>query len=164
MKTLYLVRHAHAGWNNANMGDFERTLSGQGRREASAMASRLLGRGFPPGAVVSSAAIRALETAEIFGSVLGFRIETVREEPAIYSGDVETLAGIVASLPEEAGAAMLFGHNPTISLYGSWLAGKPFAEMDTCGVLRLDLPAATWSAVAGGSAATASYLSPGRRQ
>ncbi|NTV02341.1 MAG: phosphohistidine phosphatase [Chlorobiaceae bacterium] len=164
MKTIYLVRHANAGWSNANLPDVERTLSGQGRLEAGEVAARLAEKGARPEIIISSPAVRTLETAEIFGEVIGFGTDLVTEEPEIYSGDVAMMVGIVAKLPQECESIMLFGHNPTISMYGSWLSGKTLGQMDTCGVLRLDLPVKHWSDAKQGRASTAWYLCPKRRQ
>jgi phosphohistidine phosphatase len=164
MKTIYLVRHANAGWTNSNLPDFERTLSGKGRRDAAEMATRLLGKGVRPEIVISSPAVRALETAEIFGEIMGFDMDSVRMEYAIYSGDVDALHGIVAQLPQECQSAMLFGHNPNVSLFGSWLTGKPFGQMETCGVLRLDLSANDWEDADEGSVEMAWYLWPKSHQ
>ena len=164
MKTIYLVRHASAGWNNSKRTDFERTLTEQGRFDAAEMAARLLENGGKPEIVISSPAVRTLETAEIFGEILGYGMERVREEHTIYSGDVDALAGIFTRLPQECREAMLFGHNPTISLFASWLSGKQFGQMDTCGILRLDLPAESWSDAKGGAAETAWYMYPKRHQ
>ena len=160
MKTIYLVRHASAGWNNLKRTDFERTLNEQGRLDAAEMAARLIENGARPEIIISSPAARTLETADIFGEIMGFGMERVREEHAIYSGDVEALARIFTGLPQECGVAMLFGHNPTISLYASWLTGKESGQMETCGILRLDVQANSWSDAKGGSAETAWYLYP----
>ncbi|NTU67773.1 MAG: phosphohistidine phosphatase [Chlorobiaceae bacterium] len=164
MKTLYIVRHAHAGWSNANLPDFERTLSGKGRLEAGEMAHRLHEAGARPDVIISSPATRALETAGIFGDIMGFGSEHIRDEPAIYSGNVDALAGIVSRLPQEYQSAMLFGHNPAVSLYGSWLTGKQLGQMDTCGILRLELPAKMWGAASRASAEMSWYLCPKKHQ
>lgn len=164
MKTIYLVRHAHAGWNNANRSDFDRTLSERGRDEAGEIAGRLLKKEVHPEIIISSPASRTIETAGIFGETMGFAEEPVREESGIYSGDVGTMAGLIRSLPDAYRSVMLFGHNPTISMYASWLTGRHLAQMETCGVLRLDLPVKKWSDAKEGSAATAWYLYPKGRQ
>ena len=42
MKTLLLVRHAKSDWGNPALEDFERPLNERGKRDAPAMAKRLL--------------------------------------------------------------------------------------------------------------------------
>lgn len=164
MKSIYLVRHANAGWSNSNTSDFERTLSERGRLEADEMARRFVVNESRPDLIVSSPASRALETAEIFAEVLGYDPESIRREAAIYSGDIDTLEGIVKELPKELDSVMIFGHNPTISLYASWLTGRHIGQMETCGVLRLALEKKKWKDARKGSAKAVWYQQPKRRQ
>jgi phosphohistidine phosphatase len=147
MKTLFLVRHAKAGWENAQLPDFERTLTDQGRHESTAMARRLFNKGVKPELIVSSPATRALQTAEIFADRLGYPPEQILQKVGIYEGDVDTLAGIVRELPKELGTVMLFGHNPTISQFASWLTGKQVGQMETCSVVQFDMGKGRWASV-----------------
>jgi phosphohistidine phosphatase len=164
MKTLYLVRHAHAGWHNAALADFERTLSDRGRMEAAEMAGRFAETEGVPGLIVSSPACRALETAETFAERLGYPHDAIRLEAGVYSADVGTYGRIVRDLPAGTGSVMLFGHNPVISLYGAWLCGKAREQMDTCGMVRLELDAESWEGAERGSAREAWYRRPEGRQ
>lgn len=163
MKTLFLVRHANAGWNS-NGSDFDRTLSDRGNLEAEEMAGRFLEQGILPDLLISSPARRAFETAGIFADRMGSAHELIRLEAGIYSGDVDTLAGIVRALPRETTTAMIFGHNPTISIYASWLSGRKIGQMETGSVLRLDLPGKHWSDAKQGGGRAVWYLQPKRRQ
>ncbi|NTW10984.1 MAG: hypothetical protein HGA26_06465 [Chlorobiaceae bacterium] len=65
MKTLYIVRHAKAGWENGVTKDFDRTLSDRGLRTAPVMANLLKERKVVPDLVISSPAKRALTTAKL---------------------------------------------------------------------------------------------------
>jgi phosphohistidine phosphatase len=164
MKSIYLVRHANAGWNNSQLPDFERTLSDEGRKEASEMAGRLLEKDARPDILVSSPASRALETAGIFADRLSCPPELIRPDAGIYDGDVDTLSEIVQKLPRDHQTVMIFGHNPTISLYSSWLSGKQLGQMVTCGVIRLDLPKGNWTDAKKGCANAVWYSYPKNRQ
>lgn len=164
MKSIYLVRHANAGWSNSNMSDFDRTLSDRGRHEASEMAERFIEKEEAPDLIVSSPAIRALETAETFAGRLGLDPRTILLDAGIYSGDIDTMERLVKELPKEDDRVMIFGHNPTISLYASWLSGRRIGQMETCGVLRLDLDRKHWRDAKKGSATAIWYLQPKGRQ
>ncbi len=164
MKTLYLVRHAHSGWHNAALADFERTLSDRGRTEAAEMAVRFAETEGAPGLIVSSPAYRALETAETFAERLAYPHDAIRLVAEIYSADVSTLGRIVRELPAGADSVMLFGHNPVISLYGSWLSGRAREQMDTCGMVRLELAVESWEDAERGSAQEAWHRRPEGRQ
>jgi phosphohistidine phosphatase len=160
MKTLYLVRHAKAGWDNSWTADFDRSLSDHGRKEAKEIARRLHGKDAIPELIVSSPARRALGTAEIIAGVLGYPLEDILQKIEIYEGGPDALASIVRSLPESCQTVMLFGHNPTISLFSSWLTGEAHRQMETCSVVKIDFSEERWADINAGSGRSAWYDYP----
>lgn len=71
--------------------------------------------------IFSSPALRALETAEIFGRELGFTPEEIAAMREIYGGDADTLRDLLEQTGEEVTTVLLFGHNPAVSLLASGL-------------------------------------------
>jgi phosphohistidine phosphatase SixA len=55
---------------------------------------------------------------------------------------------------------MLFGHNPVISMFSSWLAGKSMAQMEPCGIARIDLGKTKWKDARQGCGTAAWYKFP----
>lgn len=160
MKTLYLVRHAKAGWDHTWTADFDRSLSDHGQKEAREMANRLLKKEARADLMVSSPAKRALSTAKIFAGVLGYPEENIQARIEIYEGGPDTLVQVVQSLPESCQTVMLFGHNPTISHFASWLNGKKTEQMETCGVVKLDFSEEQWTDTKAGSGKLVWYKHP----
>ena len=160
MKILYLVRHAKAGWQNAAQADFDRRLTNRGHRQAEEMSERLRRKGVAPSRLVSSPAIRALETAETFADALGIEREEIARRIEIYEGGIDRLAAVVRSLADEEETAMLFGHNPTISHFVQWLTGKPAEAMDTCSIAKIELRCGHWRDTAEKSGTLAWYEHP----
>jgi len=151
MKTLYLVRHAKAGWHDPAMADFDRMLTKHGHKQAEEMSRRLHKKKVMPELLISSPASRAIETTELFADTLGIERDQIMQKIEIYEGQVGALAAIVQELPDEYKTAMLFGHNPTISGFASWITDKSVEAMKTCGVSKIDLDVAHWKEVAVGS-------------
>jgi phosphohistidine phosphatase len=164
MKIIYLVRHAKAGWDNSWTADFDRALSDHGMKEAREMSRHLRNKGIVPELIVSSPAKRAISTAEIFADTLGYNPEKIVKRVEIYQGGPDELAGIVKSLPEECHTVMLFGHNPVISMFSSWLAGKSMPQMETCGIVCIELGKTKWKDVKKESGKAAWHDYPGRHQ
>jgi len=73
MKQLLLIRHAKSSWTNIGQEDFERPLNERGIRDAPLMAKKLIEKNYKPDALISSTAVRALETATFFAEVMGFK-------------------------------------------------------------------------------------------
>ncbi|NTW52226.1 MAG: phosphohistidine phosphatase [Chlorobiaceae bacterium] len=164
MKSLYLVRHANAGWDESWTADFDRSLTDRGRLEAREMSTRLFNKGVSPELIVTSPANRALCTAEIFADHLGCDPDRIVQKMEIYQGGTDELAEIVRSIPEEYSEVMLFGHNPVITMFSSWLAGKSMGSMETCGVVRIDLGKTKWMDAKQGKGAVGWQEYPGSRQ
>ncbi|HWR00466.1 MAG TPA: histidine phosphatase family protein [Chlorobaculum sp.] len=164
MKSLYLVRHANAGWDNSWTADFDRSLSDRGRLQAREISTRLFNKGVLPELIVTSPAKRALDTAGIFADHLGYDPGKIVQKMEIYQGGPDELVEIVQSFPEEYRNVMLFGHNPVITMFASWLAGKSMASMETCGVLRIDLEKKRWTDAKQGKGKVAWYEYPHQHQ
>ena len=68
MKTLLLIRHAKSDWGDPGLDDIDRPLSERGKRDAPAMAHRLLDKKIKINGFISSPAKRATRTAKIFAA------------------------------------------------------------------------------------------------
>lgn len=108
MAMLYLVRHAKAGnrseWNG---DDSTRPLTGKGRRQAIAIAQRLTQLGV--GSVLSSPAVRCVQTVEPLANSLGGKVE-LRDELAEGAG-FERAITLLTSLPD---GSVLCSHGDVI--------------------------------------------------
>ena len=72
MKNLILIRHAKSSWDNPWQDDHDRPLAERGLRDAPRMAKRLKQKGIFPDIMLSSTALRAIETAKITAQELSF--------------------------------------------------------------------------------------------
>lgn len=75
MKLLFLIRHAKSSWDDPAQPDKDRPLNDRGRCDAPKIGERLAKRDLKPDLILSSPAVRALETAEIIArsSITGAR-------------------------------------------------------------------------------------------
>jgi 8-oxo-dGTP diphosphatase len=124
---VYLVRHAHAGPKARWQGpDLVRPLSAQGRREALGLIERL--DGHPVGRVLSSPAVRCLQTVEPLAARLGRPVEA--NEALGVDGPV---AGVLELLGDLAlDEAVLCTHGEQI--------GEVFDELHQAGLELSDPP------------------------
>ncbi len=144
MRTLYLCRHAKSSWADPGQTDHERPLNERGMRDAPDMARRFRERGEQMHLIVTSDAARALATARAFAHELGIGADRFILEPRLYHAGPATIAQVVSALPDEAPSVMLFGHNPGFSEAVLHFASEGPGELPTCGLVRIDFPAAAW--------------------
>ena len=95
MKKLLIIRHGKSDWSKPGLGDFDRTLNERGLRNAPEMARRLAERIEVPQAVVSSPAVRAKSTAELFCDEWGYPASAILFKEEIYEARPSTLLKVI---------------------------------------------------------------------
>jgi len=149
----YLSRHAHAGDKHAWTGpDLMRPLSETGRREAHGLLAQL--RDDPIGRILSSPAVRCLQTVEPLAARRGLTTET--SEALGVEGDPAALEALLAD--PGAGNLLVCSHGELIGtvlrrLLGEQLAADSWPKGSTW-VLEVD----------GGQVQRSRYLPPLRLQ
>ncbi|MDB4972589.1 MAG: phosphohistidine phosphatase, SixA [Myxococcaceae bacterium] len=117
---ILLVRHGEAIPERSGMDDAARWLSKLGRAQVREVAEGVNDKGLLPIRLLTSPRVRAVQTAELFAQVLGFR------------GMVEALPSLSYTVPAEHAARELsrfdedvaaFGHMPTIAELAARLTG-----------------------------------------
>jgi phosphohistidine phosphatase len=122
MRTLYLLRHAKSGWDDPNLADFDRPLSGRGHRETAEAAALFADRGYRPATVICSTARRTRETLAGLLPVMSTDMH-VEFTHRVYEADAGRLLDIVRGAPEDADSLLLVGHNPGLEQLARTLAG-----------------------------------------
>ncbi len=130
-KTLYIARHAKSSWDDAVQNDQNRPLNTRGLREAPQMADKLAELGVRPDWILSSPALRARTTAEIYQAVLG---GTLRVDDRIYEASLSSLIYLVQEAFERTDRLMIVGHNPGLTELNERLGGPEIYNLPTAGV------------------------------
>jgi phosphohistidine phosphatase len=146
MKTLLLVRHAKASRDDPTLADRDRPLNKRGLNDAPAMGKRLAKQKVAPALIVSSPALRALTTAQLFAAELGHARQSVVVDERVYAATADELLAGIHELDDGHDCVMLFGHNPEFSELAGRLAGKA-VDMPTCAVAHFRFDVTSWADV-----------------
>jgi phosphohistidine phosphatase len=146
MKTLFLVRHAKSSWDDATLSDRDRPLNDRGKRDAPKMGERLAKRDVSPDLILSSPAVRALETAEIIAKKLDYRRKDIVVDDRLYAVAADDLLDVIHKLDDRLRRVMLFGHNPELTELAHRLSGK-ISHLPTCAVAEFRFDAKSWSKI-----------------
>ena len=152
----YLVRHAQAGDKHAWAGpDVLRPLSGSGRREACGLVTQV--RDYPVAKILSSPAVRCLQTVEPLAARRGLPVECAE----VLGVDADP-AGLLDLLLDPAAAeAVVCSHGELIGTALKRLVGDHAGAWDELGWPK----GSTWVLeVAGGQVTRHRYLPPLRLQ
>jgi phosphohistidine phosphatase len=147
MKTLYIVRHAKSSWDFPELGDAERPLMEKGIKNTHLVAGYLKDQKILPGLMISSPAVRALETARIMAKDLGYPEEKIRVEKKVYEGSYDHILDIIYSTPDEIDSLMIFGHNPTFTHLVNLLIHPGIENLPTTGVAAIRFRTDRWESV-----------------
>lgn len=107
MKRVGLLRHAKSDWSDHDKRDFDRGLNERGRQGARLMGRHIRSEGTQWSLIRASSAERVRRTVEaaLPGAEIAF-------DQRLYLASAETMAELIADLPDEADAVLLVAHNP----------------------------------------------------
>lgn len=145
MKTLYVIRHAKSGWGALSTADFDRPLNERGMKDAPAMAQHLIQKKCSIDLFVSSPAKRAKTTCTLFCEQFHYPTEKIIFKDALYHAPEAVFVNTVKQLPNEAGSAAIFSHNPGITYFVNSLVPRVHIDnMPTCGVFAAQANCEQW--------------------
>ena len=145
MKTLVIVRHGKSSWAYPDLEDFYRPLKPRGINNAFSIGEELLQRDVFPDLILSSPAIRAMNTAIIIARKLDFPLQRIRVNETIYEASTYHLLSLLRNVEDSNDTVMIFGHNPSFTSVINQLQDEPLYNLPTCGVFSIQLPIASWS-------------------
>lgn len=143
MKTIYLLRHAKSSWDHPELDDYHRPLNDRGERDAPRMGKRLRKSGLMPELICSSPAVRAITTARMVASEMGFS-KAIQEEKKLYHAGSDRILEIVQGFPDSIESAMVVGHNPGFTEFANDLLNEEIANIPTAGVVGGRLKINSW--------------------
>ncbi len=144
MKKLILVRHAKSSWEY-NVIDHERPLKKRGFDDANLVSNYLKGKEININLVVSSDAVRAKTTAEIFIDNLNIGDDIVGFEHQLYDFSGELLTQVIKNCNDAVNCLMVFGHNHAITAFVNTFGDKYIENVPTAGTVILKFDINSWA-------------------
>lgn len=145
MKTLYLVRHAKSDWDNSSLLDIERPLNERGYNNANSMSRLFKEKQDNPDLIITSPAIRAINTALIFARNINYDFNLISIQKELYESSVKEYLSVLGHTDEQYKSVMLFAHNPTISGFADSLCKALPMDMPTCAIVGIRFDCKKWS-------------------
>jgi len=144
-KILYLVRHAKSSWSDAALTDRERPLNERGNRTAPDMGRRMLEQGHRPELIISSPADRAITTAKLIATELGYKVADIVSHENLYFSGTGGMIKIVEGLDIRYQKVMIVGHNPAMTSLLNILCDTSIVNMPTCAVAVIGFDMLSWA-------------------
>ncbi|HEY7387219.1 MAG TPA: histidine phosphatase family protein [Bryobacteraceae bacterium] len=136
---IYLLRHGIAENGRPGLKDSDRALTGEGRQKLKLVLTRAHGAGVKPSLILSSPLRRAMETAEIAASSLGYKGKIVHTPALMPDASPSQLWEELRTRQDEK-AVLLATHEPLTSAAIAFLLNAPTlqVEMKKAGLVRID--------------------------
>lgn len=161
MKRLILVRHAKTEPLTDADSDFERQLKRRGHKDARLISDHLIGKRIVPEVIISSPAIRAIQTARIMAGAFSIPESEIIDAPFIYEGfSVDRFISGIAQMAGKYDSVMVVGHNPDIALMAIQLAGDNFFNYPTSATASIVFTVTEWDQIKPGSGRTEMFVFP----
>jgi phosphohistidine phosphatase len=144
MKTLILVRHAKSSHTFDVSSDFDRPLNDRGFREASEMGKRLFKKKIHIDQFVSSPALRAKTTAELFVAEYDRKLKEILFVLSLYHANSDTFYEVAGKLDDDYDHVAFFSHNPGITDFAGSLTSAHISHMPTSSVFAVTAPIDSW--------------------
>ena len=147
MKTIYIVRHARAHRKGTNSSDFDRTLTKTAQIDAHHIGSFLKSRKVLPDLIISSAAPRAIETAEILAAEIQYPLSKIEINQNLYEIEFEDFLEILTHLNDNYQSVMFVGHNPPVSTMSDYLTKFGVGILPPGSIFCCEFKIDTWQAI-----------------
>lgn len=142
MKSLLLLRHAKSSWKQPEMHDHERPLNKRGKKEAPKVGKYLKENNLIPELILSSTALRALDTARAVAEEIGYE-EPIDLHQDLYLSDTACYLDTLRCLPDEVNRVLVVGHNPELDEFLTLLTDVT-THLTTAALAQIDLPISSW--------------------
>ncbi|MES2844838.1 MAG: histidine phosphatase family protein [Pseudomonadota bacterium] len=162
MKRLILTRHAKSAWDDPATPDHDRPLNERGKAAAADLGIWLASRGYVPGEVLCSDALRTRKTwSGIAPALPGTPI--LHLKPALYHAGPDVMLAVLRHAT--ADTVMMIGHNPGIADFAQRLIARApvnseFARYPTGATLVCDFAVDSWADAAFGQGTTVDFIVP----
>ena len=144
MKTLYLVRHAKSSWGHPGLTDFNRPLIDTGIRRNRKIVKYLNDKNVSVDLIISSPAVRTLETAKLIAAGIDYPIENIHLEPVLYEASLRDYQDLIFDTPDEINSLMIVGHNLTITYVANYFLGPEIEMLPTSGLVGISFDSEQW--------------------
>ena len=157
--SLYVLRHGKAELDAPHGGDHARPLRKRGRAAAKDVGLLLERLDEAPERVLSSNAVRALETVELAREAGKWKAEVLTSRE-LYGATPEKLLACLRDIDGSPARLLIVGHEPGLSGLVALLTGGAPPVFPTAALARIDFEASGWSELAPQSGALAWLVVP----
>lgn len=159
-RELILIRHTKSDHANFSLPDFERPLKKDRVKDAKAMGKKLKELGMSPDLIMSSPAVRTIQTARAFCLQLHYPFKKMMFDNRIYEASAEDILQVIRETPLEVEQLLLVGHHPALTHLANFFGGNSISHLPTTGVVWLEFETDDWEIYSTTTCRLKAFLTP----
>ena len=141
------MRHAKSTWEFPELKDEDRPLVDKGIKRTKKIIKFLSKKNVKPDIILSSHAVRALETAKIVAEGLNYPVKDIVMEQKVYESNIENLFNVVYGIANNKNTMVMVGHNPTITNFANYFLTEYVDYLPTSGVVCIEFETDKWNEI-----------------
>ena len=143
MKNLILVRHAKSSWEY-DVIDHQRPLKARGVNDAHIVSEKFINSDLNIDLILSSDAMRAKTTAEIFFSNFKTPQNNFKLNHDLYDFSGENLVKTIKQCDDSIENLMIFGHNYALTNFVNTYGDRYIENVPTSGLVHIEFQIESW--------------------
>ena len=147
MKTLYLIRHGKASLEHEDVPDHRRPLLKKGEERSALVADFFKKNNCQCELLLSSHAVRAVETAKIVARGFNYLPEKIVVDPRFYHADVSKYFEILFEIDDSVSQLAIVAHNPYITEFANCFLEEKISGMPTSTVVCVEIDTEHWNEI-----------------
>jgi phosphohistidine phosphatase len=148
MKSVILIRHVKSDWSNL-VPDFDRPVREDRKEDAVLIASEIAKKGILPQCIVTSPAIRALETAKILCTKWDYPYENIATDRSLYECAVKDILALIRKTNHKYDIIAIVCHNPAVTDFVNQYSNTYLANVPTAGAVHITFDVSVWKDIKG---------------
>jgi len=145
MKTLYILRHAKSDWSEPGQDDIERAIREKGIKRTELIIKYMQSKSMKPELIVSSHALRAIQTAKLVANGLNYPKNSIVINPKIYYWNEDQIGNLFFELNDAVSSMLLVGHNPAFTGLGNKFLTEKISYLPTSGLVCVHFDIESWA-------------------
>jgi phosphohistidine phosphatase len=146
MKSVTLVRHVKSDWSNL-VSDFDRPVREDRKDDAILIAKEITRKGALPQYIISSPAIRALQTARLLCTQWYYPAENIFTDRALYECAARDIMDVIKAIDDEYDNIVIVCHNPAISDFVNQYSTTYLDNVPTTGAVNISFEVDHWKSI-----------------
>jgi phosphohistidine phosphatase len=146
MKSVILIRHVKSDWSNL-LADFDRPIREDKKEDALQIAKEIPRKGSLPDLIVSSPAVRTLQTAKFFCGKWKYPFEKVLQKKSLYECLAKDILTVINKAEDKYDSIAIICHNPAITDFARQYSDAYIDNIPTTGAVRIDFDVKHWKEI-----------------